>query len=293
MYLSRYKAFEILELNPNKKHTDDDIKRAYRKKALECHPDKETGNSEEFIRVKVAYEVLTSKTASSVDYDYDIMLSKLFKTLSEMMTKVISKNMPRPSAPKEEEDVFHDAFEEEYDESSADIIIHILVSLKELYSEDGKKLKVKYKTREGTTERHIVYISFNDYMLEYVFEDKGDWDSFLGKYGKLVVHINIVNCDHYIINSCVDKSDLILSVPISISDYYLGIDTTIDHFGEPIKVLFKPLENNICSCIFKDKGLKARHRRGDLHVLFDIQLNHHDADALSNDKLELFFPTLL
>ena len=60
MYLSKIKALQILDLDPYSQHNREDIKKAYKKKALECHPDKHYGINEKFIKVKFAYEVLTS-----------------------------------------------------------------------------------------------------------------------------------------------------------------------------------------------------------------------------------------
>lgn len=40
--------------------TKADIKKAYRRKAQECHPDRPDGNKEEFQAVKLAYEVLSN-----------------------------------------------------------------------------------------------------------------------------------------------------------------------------------------------------------------------------------------
>jgi DnaJ-class molecular chaperone len=44
-------------LGVSKTASDDEIKRAFRKLILKCHPDK-GGNSEEFIKVRDSYDVL-------------------------------------------------------------------------------------------------------------------------------------------------------------------------------------------------------------------------------------------
>lgn len=57
--MTRSEALRELGLKPSsKKPTDKDIKKAYRKRSLETHPDK-GGSSEEFVRVAEAYQVLT------------------------------------------------------------------------------------------------------------------------------------------------------------------------------------------------------------------------------------------
>lgn len=47
--------YEVLEIE--KTATADEIKKAYRKKSLKCHPDK-GGSKEEFLKVNTAYEIL-------------------------------------------------------------------------------------------------------------------------------------------------------------------------------------------------------------------------------------------
>lgn len=52
------KYHDILGVNPGA--TEEDIKKAYRKKAMEAHPDK-GGSEEEFQKINEAYEILTGK----------------------------------------------------------------------------------------------------------------------------------------------------------------------------------------------------------------------------------------
>ena len=47
--------YEVLGVS--KSASEDEIKRAYRKRILKCHPDK-GGNSEEFIKVRASYDML-------------------------------------------------------------------------------------------------------------------------------------------------------------------------------------------------------------------------------------------
>uniref|UniRef100_A0A6C0CV37 J domain-containing protein n=1 Tax=viral metagenome TaxID=1070528 RepID=A0A6C0CV37_9ZZZZ len=285
MYLSKIKAFQLLDLDPSKNYSNEEIKRAYKKKALECHPDKNNGNSDEFIKVKFAFEVLTSDTITP---NYELIWKRVLNTLSEFMMKMILNYKNNLS--NEFTDNFHDAS----DGSNTDIHIHLNVTLKELYFENGKKMKVKYKREDGEMDVHIVFLSFWDYSTQYVFEHKGDWNVFDGVYGNLIVYLDIKDCGPYVINSYIDKYDLIRTMSISISDYYLGIDTMIDHFHEEVPIQFNPLEDNVCSCIIKNKGLrKGNDSRGDLYIIFDIDLKHHNPDTIKNINLRDIFPTLV
>jgi DnaJ-class molecular chaperone len=295
MYLSKIKALQLLDLDPSKNYGIEEIKRAYKKKALECHPDKNNGNSDEFIKVKFAFEVLTSDTITP---NYELIWKKVLNTLTEFMMKMIVNyknhlsnewNSTDRSTDKSS-DKFHDAS----DGTNTDIHIHLNVTLKELYFENGKKMKVKYKREDGEMDTHVVFLSFWDYSTQYIFEHKGDWNVFDSVYGNLIVYLDIKECGPYVINSYIDKYDLIRTMPISISDYYNGIETTLDHFHEELPIQFNPLEDNVCSCIVKEKGLrKGNSTRGDLYVIFDIDLKHHDKDRIKDVNLRDIFPTLV
>jgi DnaJ-class molecular chaperone len=59
--------YEILKLD--RSATDSEIKKAYRKKALECHPDKNREDSkaqELFILVQQAYEVCSDQNLATL-----------------------------------------------------------------------------------------------------------------------------------------------------------------------------------------------------------------------------------
>lgn len=55
--MTNHKLYSVLGLD--KGASADEIKKAYRKKALELHPDKPTGDAEKFKEVNAAYEVLS------------------------------------------------------------------------------------------------------------------------------------------------------------------------------------------------------------------------------------------
>ena len=275
MYLSKDKAYEILGLNSNLEHSHTDIKRAYKKKALEYHPDKNQGSDEQFIKVKLAYEVLISQDDEP---NFDAIFHKIIETFSRFV-----KNLMKP-------DEFFDA----QTKLTCDINLNLSITLEELYKEEGKKLRIKYLNIDEKLEYHTVYISFRNYSERNIFHGKGDWDVYNRIYGDLIIHLNISNTMPYIIDSCVDKYDLMRTIPISLCDYYCGVDIKLDHFGEIIHICCKPVDiSTDCTLLVIDKGLKHYDKRGDLYIIFDVQLKHVVGEEMKHVDMHKIFPSLL
>ncbi|KAI1702275.1 dnaJ domain-containing protein [Ditylenchus destructor] len=71
--------YAILGLDPSA--TEDDIKRAYRKLSLQCHPDKVQGRQEEFEKLVEAYKVLSNPELRPI---YDAYGKKHLETYRQM-----------------------------------------------------------------------------------------------------------------------------------------------------------------------------------------------------------------
>lgn len=72
--------YAILGVDP--KCSDEDIRHAFRRRAKELHPDAETGNASDFIRLKKAYDTL-GQPASRARYDGDRLSRLRRQTLAE------------------------------------------------------------------------------------------------------------------------------------------------------------------------------------------------------------------
>lgn len=59
--MANFDPYEILKIDPGA--TDSEIRRAYRKLSLILHPDKETGDEKEFMKLTKAYQALTDEEA--------------------------------------------------------------------------------------------------------------------------------------------------------------------------------------------------------------------------------------
>lgn len=282
----RTSALRELNLEACRAYTQEDIKRAYKQRVLECHPDKSKGSNEGFIRVKQAYEFLS--TADDLD------TKTVFRDLAKFFCKVVAEYMYEKPTSNESKDGVNTNCnfkpdDEFYDSNSSfEVTLKIKVPLKDLYREEGKRLVYKYKHEDGTMKSQHVYVSFRDYSLKSTFPQKGDWDSYRQEYGDLIVDMTIVQEGAYVLDANIDRLDLTRVVWMSIGDFYSGFVYSFDHFGESVTVkVDSPQTIYDCSCIFPGKGLKSsgkHEHRGDLIVLFKVDLTHHKVFATSCEE---------
>lgn len=115
--------YETLGIKVNA--TSQDIKLAYRKLAVEFHPDKSTGNEEKFKEINEAYRILADP---SKKYEYDLTLQEAREHLnySTMFSSSFKSN--REILPMKGED--------------SEILINIAVS--EAFSGCSKSIEVEY-----------------------------------------------------------------------------------------------------------------------------------------------------
>ena len=84
--MNKKKAIEILNLP--KKWTTQDIRRAYKRKALELHPDRNTGDADKFIELKQAHDILIN-TDNFNQEGIHIDLEEFLKTIQQKYKEAI------------------------------------------------------------------------------------------------------------------------------------------------------------------------------------------------------------
>lgn len=317
MYLNRDIAYKILGIDPGVTATTNEIKKAYKKKALDVHPDKLVSSSlegnGEFLKVSAAYDFLMKNNEGNcftednygregIDtMNYVIFFCKFCHAFRKLFDRVVTNYNEYDSFVKknskmdnEMDDEFFDANDDTTQESY-DINVTLDVTLNELYNECGKKIKVKYNDKNDERKTHVLIIPFVDYQKRRRYKLKGDWNKNNESYGDLYVFLNICESNSYVINDCIDKHDLVYSYDISVYDYYNGFQFEFNHFGENLGISHNPFETKSMEIVIRNKGLQGKNKRGDLYVIFNVNMNIHNNFHNINvqlNELKKYFPSV-
>ncbi len=235
----------------------DDIRAAYRRKALQYHPDK-NGSSQMFVKINEAYQILRDPTKRSI---YDMSMSdednsainKLFSIfLNNFMNHVQDITKKKQNTEKHAPVV------------PQDLIIDITATVDEVYSNLKKIMKVKV-LRENVMTPIPFLIDLKDFREPCIFEKAGD-----NKLADVIFKIHIAHHDFVVIDQVMDSYDLSMEVGISLYEYYFGGEKTITFLcDEQLK-----FDIPICtsSISIPGKGLPYENTRGDLIIFLRMTL---------------------
>lgn len=209
--------YEVLKLN--KSASEDEIKKAYRKLARECHPDKFPGDSEkeeQFKKINEAYEVLSDSDKKSY-YDNPPPSPNVFFTQPGSFQDMF--NMMSRSIPKK----------------GTDIIKDVNVKFSRMYSNRFKNFKIRSgNVNGGTVDIKLDLLRKNK---QYIIPNLGNKEKWAMFPGSLIININVIN-DFPEFKQQVETPDIFYSKDIDMGDFLNGIsfdlempDGTVKHIN--------------------------------------------------------------
>lgn len=259
--------------------TDEEVKRAFRKLALEHHPDKK-GSRDTFQRIKYAYDILSNPIKRKMhdatsgvfgEMDWGALLKSMMALIASMSKKK---------------------------KQSTDATIHVdlRVTIDDIYHKRVKKLVVNTRKRDGSNGTSTIYVSLANYKESFTFFGAGDEyeckdDEAASKRGDVRVRLIIEPHPVFTIDNVITPYDLHTECEINLYEYLYGTTRTIDVFGKGIEIRFEAGMQSKCiplmglPFIDDETGLP---NRGNLYVFFDIILPSSDVNpdvykSITND----------
>lgn len=177
--------------------TVNQIRKAYKKKALQFHPDKNKDDGEQFKEVQTAYDILSDESTRK---QYD-------ETLSLMTIATLVMGSLNPSKPPNHE-------------------VEICICFQDIY--DGKCFQKEIEViRKNRTlfifEPYLetVHIDFsNGWQSKYVFSERGDESLMYRGRGDLIVHIQITCPMNVEVDTILSSYDVMYTRHTSLCEYY-------------------------------------------------------------------------
>lgn len=285
--------YSILRLNRNA--SQDDIKKAYKKLALQHHPDKKDGDDTEFKKINEAYQILSDadkRKMYDVRYEDNVNLDILYNFASVLMGIVQEK--------LNEKLKFTTQTNSKY--IVPPIVLKIKVDIEEIYQAKVKKLIVKVKRKEG--EKYVfksipIYISLLNYENTYVFEKQGDANEkdIDGDRGDIIVNVQITSdiLSNISIDTLFCKYDLHMECEITLYEYLYGLDKSYELYGTSVHVITEPLQSSLengyyiyeidnYGLPYIDDDETNNIKRGKLYIHYKLKITKLPRDVLLEYK---------
>ena len=303
--------------------TQDDIKRAYKRLALQHHPDKKAGDDKEFKKINEAYQILSDPEKRKIydlKYEDNINVDLLTKFASILMDIVREKLKEKVAAQQKTQTQSQQQTNgcspsspssPKSPDKPKPIILKMSVDMEDIYHAKVKKIvvKVKRKTDDGMLFKSVpLYISLLNIENEYVFKGQGD-DSEDGQEcnrSDIIVKIDIGSAciPNVTMDTLFCKYDLHMEYKMSLFEYLYGIDAKLSYFDdETIHIRVEPsardfVDDGYYNYVHEviDKGLpyinassednnvKDEVQRGKLYIYCKLYIDKVPRDILLEHK---------
>lgn len=298
-------------LGLSKDASQDDIRSAFKKLALQHHPDKKAGDDSEFKKINEAYQILSDvdkRRVYDMKYEDNVNIDLISKLASILMNIVHDKLKEKVSNQRQQHT-------NNSNQKANPIRLNISVDVEDIYNAKVKKIVVKVKRRETPDSSFVfksktLYISLLNYRDEYVFEGQGD-DNDGGARGDIIVKLDVKSETNgsISVDTLFCKYDLHMECKMTLYQYLYGFDVKLPYFNDDvIHVAAQPskrdylqddgyynyvheLESRGLPYIDGEQGDNDENniKRGKLFIYFKLFL-----DSVPEDKLienEIFFRT--
>ena len=305
--------YEILHIDTSA--SLQDIKKAYRKLALQCHPDKNNNSeesTEQFKQISIAYQVLsdpiqrsiydhTGTTDTNMDFMSSLDLFKLFfKDYNPKIFNIIEKTYERitDKLQENEEQTFMDII---YNIEKKDIIKDtgsLMFDYVNGYVQDFFKNRHKEKKKKYTylikelIETPIIYISL---PLEYYIHNPHITIHIQQNDKSTPLHLQTIFKNHTITiqnqkftftlldephatYSRINQYDIYMQITIGLQDYIDGFQFSYNYIDTFIDKSILLSKYSSCFVLFEDMGLPTeKNTKGRFIIEYKIQ---HDVERL-------------
>jgi DnaJ-class molecular chaperone len=265
--------YKILEVNESS--SDEEIKKAFRKLAIQYHPDKNPGNAEaeqKFKEVAEAYENL-SDPKKKRSYD---STRRYGGSGYAAFNEDFFNDMFKTARGGQDWSSFFDAsFGQQFKETKAqDVSAEIKITLEDAFYGATKKIGVGMNIEEV----QIPIGAQSGQRIRIKGKGQKGWNPELN--GDLILIINIVNHAQF----SRQGHDLITTASVDIPTAMIGGDFYVDIFNERLKVTVSPLQVNK-RVRLKEKGMMTSlGLRGDLYINLEVHL----PEKLTDEEFQFF-----